>query len=84
VPFALFVSLSAGENVLPSTADGISSGSGSNGMGGLGDNGSRGKKGSRAGLIKKGIDKAWEYMVESGQALGIWSMPGMRRKSTFD
>jgi len=82
----LFVSLSAGENVLPSTADGVGSTSGSgssNGIGGGGRDG-KGKKGGRAGLLKKGIDSTWDYVVESGQALGVWNMPGMRRKSTFD
>ncbi|KAF3940168.1 hypothetical protein ABW19_dt0202490 [Dactylella cylindrospora] len=78
VPFALFVSLSAGENVLPSSVGGESSAGvvgGGNGLGG------DGKKKARKGLFKGGIDGIWEWLVESGQALGVTG--GGRRRSTF-
>ncbi|EWC43918.1 hypothetical protein DRE_01270 [Drechslerella stenobrocha 248] len=72
VPFALFVSLSAGENVLPSSVGGESS------AGVVGD----GKKKARKGLFKGGIDGIWEWIMETGQALGVTSGGG-RRRSTF-
>ncbi|RVD80248.1 uncharacterized protein DFL_008149 [Arthrobotrys flagrans] len=72
VPFALFVSLSAGENVLPSSVGGDSS------AGVVGD----GKKKGRKGLLKGGIDGIWEWLAESGRALGVGG--GGRRRSAFD
>ncbi|KAK6343904.1 erv26 superfamily protein [Orbilia brochopaga] len=73
VPFALFVSLSAGENVLPSSVGGESS------AGMVGDDG---KKKGRKGLFKGGIDGIWEWITETGRAMGI-STGGERRRSTF-
>lgn len=74
VPFALFVSLSAGENVLPSSVGGDSS------AGVVGDDKKKNK--GRKGLFKGGIDGIWDWLVESGQALGFGG--GGRRRSTFD
>ncbi|KAK6516222.1 erv26 superfamily protein [Arthrobotrys conoides] len=73
VPFALFVSLSAGENVLPSSVGGDSS---------AGVVGGDGKKKGRKGLFKGGIDGMGEWLVETGQAFGIGG--GGRRRSAFD
>ncbi|KAK3167987.1 hypothetical protein OEA41_004433 [Lepraria neglecta] len=68
VPFALFVSLSAGENVLPSMgseyATGGSVGTGDGGLGGVGDSGARRKK----GLVKAGVDWVVEWVGE----MGVW------------
>ncbi|KAK6531994.1 erv26 superfamily protein [Orbilia ellipsospora] len=81
VPFALFVSLSAGENVLPSTVGGDSSagavGGGSMDIGG--GSGGDGKKKGRKGLFKGGIDGIWEWITETGQAMGVMG----RRRSAF-
>ncbi|KAK6535936.1 erv26 superfamily protein [Arthrobotrys megalospora] len=73
VPFALFVSLSAGENVLPSSMGGDSS------AGVVGDDKKKNK--GRKGLFKGGIDGIWDWLMESGQALGVG---GGRRRSAFD
>lgn len=74
VPFALFVSLSAGENVLPSSVGGDSS------AGVVGDDKKKNK--GRKGLFKGGIDGIWDWLVESGQVLGFGG--GGRRRSSFD
>ncbi|KAF3916534.1 hypothetical protein ABW20_dc0101865 [Dactylellina cionopaga] len=76
VPFALFVSLSAGENVLPSSVGGESS------AGVVGGGGDSAKKKGRKGLFKGGIDGIFDFLVETLQALGI-SGGGRRRSSSF-
>ena len=79
VPFALFVSLSAGENVLPSMGSeyatggnlGLSDGS----LGGGGDGRARRTK----GLVKAGVDWIVEWFGETGELLGLWRGDKVRR-----
>ena len=73
VPFSLFVSLSASDNVLPSTAEfGAASSSSSSrggGGGGLGGAGGRGTKGQ--GMAKMVVNSVKEYFGTSAEALGF-------------
>ncbi|KAL8849282.1 MAG: hypothetical protein Q9221_005752 [Calogaya cf. arnoldii] len=75
VPFAMFVSLSAGENVLPSMGSEYATGD-SGRSGGLADNLGSGmdsrEKRSAKGLVKAAIDGTFRWIGESGQALGLW------------
>ncbi|KAL7272987.1 erv26 superfamily protein [Rhizina undulata] len=76
VPFSLFVSLSASENVLPSTSDigaGVASGDG--GIGG----GEKKKKGQ--GLAKALFGGVGEWLRGTGQALGVG---GGARRGRFE
>ncbi|KAF2141703.1 uncharacterized protein K452DRAFT_271380 [Aplosporella prunicola CBS 121167] len=78
VPFALFVSLSASENVLPSMGSEYATGEGSSFMaGGVGS----GKKGGQAnvGLAKALVDRAREWVSETGEAVGLWRGERARR-----
>ena len=85
VPFALFVSLSAGENVLPSMGSEYATGphgsslnaSGSAGGDGLDPTG-KGKKNKSIGLAKAGIDRAREYIAETGAVMGLWRNENVR------
>jgi hypothetical protein len=79
VPFALFVSLSAGENVLPSmgseyaTATASASASAPRGAGGMGH--SRGFSDGRSknkGMAKALVDNASDWVRESGELMGFW------------
>jgi hypothetical protein len=82
VPFALFVSLSAGENVLPSMGSEYATGAGSSftspGLepsGGSLDGARRGRK--RAGTHSQGMAKAAvhgvkEWIGETGELFGLW------------
>ncbi|PWW77041.1 DUF396-domain-containing protein [Tuber magnatum] len=71
VPFSLFVSLSAGENVLPSTSATMDSSSASK------------KKGSGAGMAKMVFGGAKEWLGSIGEALGI-ANPGGRGHARFE
>ncbi|KAL8997856.1 MAG: hypothetical protein Q9169_002938 [Polycauliona sp. 2 TL-2023] len=75
VPFAMFVSLSASENVLPSMGSEYATG-GSGRNGGLTDgpdiNSSPQGKRSAKGLVKAAIDGTFQWLGESGEALGLW------------
>lgn len=67
VPFALFVSLSAGENVLPSMGSEYATGE-RPGVGTL-------KKGHRrrnTGMAKAAVNSANKFFVETGSAMGLW------------
>ena len=79
VPFALFVSLSAGENVLPSMgseyATGGNLGSSGGSLGGGGDGRARRTK----GLVKAGVDWIVEWVGETGELLGLWRGDKVRR-----
>lgn len=79
VPFALFVSLSAGENVLPSMgseyATGGNLGTSDGSLGGGGDGRARRKK----GLVKAAVDWIVECVGESGGILGLWRGDKVRR-----
>jgi hypothetical protein len=69
VPFSLFVSLSASDNVLPSSEIGSgSSGIGSTGIG-LGSAGERRSKGQ--GIAKMVVNSVKEYFSSSAEALGF-------------
>lgn len=70
MPFALFVGLSAGENVLPSMGSEYATGEGSSFVS-AGSEPNKGKKKS-TGLVKAAIDSVMEYLDSSGQALGVW------------
>ncbi|KAK0516609.1 hypothetical protein JMJ35_001212 [Cladonia borealis] len=74
VPFALFVSLSAGENVLPSMGSeyatggsigGTSSGGGDVGGGGLGATTGDGRRRRKKGLVKAVVDWGVEWVGET-------------------
>ena len=75
VPFSLFVSLSAGENVLPSMGSEYATG-GEVRTGDLGAAGGKGRK--QKGLVKAGVDWVVEWVTETGEVMGIWR--GERRK----
>ena len=72
VPFALFVSLSAGENVLPSMgseyATGGNLGTSEGSLGGGDDGRTRRNK----GLVKAAVDWVVEWVGETGGLLGLW------------
>jgi len=74
VPFALFVSLSAGENVLPSmgseyaTGDRDTVGAGMGNMPGF----KRGHKRRNTGMAKAAVNGAREWMNETGAVMGMW------------
>ena len=74
VPFALFVSLSAGENVLPSMGSEYATGDTHRGptmSEGLGmANDQRSKKSK--GLVKAAIDGTMDWIGESAQLMGFW------------
>jgi len=82
VPFALFVSLSAGENVLPSMGSEYATGAGSSftspglepNSGGL-DGVRRGRKRSGTqsqGMAKAAVNGVTEWIGETGELLGLW------------
>ncbi|KAF2198029.1 DUF396-domain-containing protein, partial [Delitschia confertaspora ATCC 74209] len=86
VPFALFVSLSAGENVLPSmgseyaTGEGssfisagkepVGVGSGAGGVGGVGKR--RARSGTNAGMAKAVVNGVRDWVGETGEVMGLW------------
>ncbi len=75
VPFALFVSLSAGENVLPSMGSEYATGQ----RQGVGSEGS--KKGHRrknTGMAKKAVEGAREWVTETGAVMGLWRADNVR------
>ena len=75
VPFALFVSLSAGENVLPSMgseyATGERQGVGSDGF-------KKGHRRKNTGMAKKAVEGAREWMTETGAVMGLWRADNVR------
>lgn len=74
MPFALFVSLSAGDNVLPSMGSEYATGDSSRGTATRSDLGGaidrRGKKAK--GLLKATIDGMMEWVGEAGGSIGLW------------
>ncbi|PGH18735.1 hypothetical protein AJ79_00148 [Helicocarpus griseus UAMH5409] len=74
VPFALFVSLSAGENVLPSM--GSEYATGTTAPSSLAD--SNGKTKSK-GMAKQLVDGVREWMGETGELMGFWRGEKTRR-----
>ncbi|KAL8656647.1 MAG: hypothetical protein Q9210_000079 [Variospora velana] len=75
VPFAMFVSLSAGENILPSMGSEYATGDSKRKdriAGSFNGNADRtGKKGAK-GLVKAAIDSSAEWVGETGEAMGLW------------
>ncbi|GAD98501.1 hypothetical protein NFIA_052020 [Paecilomyces variotii No. 5] len=77
VPFALFVSLSAGDNVLPSmgseyaTGQHVPSAAGAGGLGGSADAGDG--KNKNKGLAKALVDGARAWVAENGAVMGFWT-----------
>jgi hypothetical protein len=78
VPFALFVSLSAGENVLPSMGSEYATGQreGVGGVGSVGVTGEAGfKKGHKrrnTGMAKAAVNSTREWISENGAVMGLW------------
>ncbi|KAK2741468.1 erv26 super protein [Myotisia sp. PD_48] len=86
VPFALFVSLSAGENVLPSMGSEYATGSNpsatsssSTAAGRLGT-GLEGRKNRSKGMAKQLVDGVREWIGETGEVMGLW---GGQKTRTF-
>lgn len=74
VPFSLFISLSAGENVLPSMGSEYATGERS-GIGGEGLH-REGKK--SVGLAKAAVDGVREWVGETGAVMGLWRRDNIR------
>ncbi|KAK3718906.1 erv26 super protein [Vermiconidia calcicola] len=82
VPFALFVSLSAGENVLPSMGSEYATGQGSSFVspgrtpdldGGFSSGKGRHKRSNtQSGMAKVAVSGVREWIGETGELLGIW------------
>ncbi|KAF2134311.1 DUF396-domain-containing protein [Dothidotthia symphoricarpi CBS 119687] len=95
VPFALFVSLSAGENVLPSMGSEYATGDGSSyitpgktsgygvATGGIGGatGGGRKRSGTNAGMAKAVVTGVKEWVGETGEVMGFWK--GERTRPGF-
>ncbi|EON66686.1 hypothetical protein W97_05932 [Coniosporium apollinis CBS 100218] len=93
VPFALFVSLSAGENVLPSMGSEYATGEGSSyvsagrestmgaagSVSGVGSGGGRKRAGTNAGMAKAVVNGVREWVGETGEVLGVWRGEKTRR-----
>lgn len=81
VPFALFVSLSAGENVLPSMGSEYATGRGSSfvspgqvpdDMNGLGGRTRHKRSNTQTGMAKQAVNGVRDWVGETGEVLGIW------------
>lgn len=81
VPFALFVSLSAGEYVLPSMGSEYATGQGSSfvspgrepmGMNGTAGRGRHKRSNTQSGMAKVAVSGVREWISESGELLGLW------------
>ncbi|KAI9705783.1 MAG: erv26 super protein [Bogoriella megaspora] len=68
VPFALFVSLSAGENVLPSMGSEYATGEGSS----FASPGREPGKPGREGMAKAVVNGVREWVGETGEVMGFW------------
>lgn len=80
VPFALFVSLSAGENVLPSMGSEYATGQGSSfitpgrepTMGGSGPVRGHKRSHTQTGMAKAAVQRVQEWVGETGELVGMW------------
>lgn len=96
VPFALFVSLSAGENVLPSMGSEYATGEGSSyitpgagpsafGSGSAssvgGTGGRRKRSATNQGMAKQVFGGVKDWVGETGEVMGLWK--GERTRPTF-
>lgn len=71
----MFVSLSAGENVLPSMGSEYATGDSNqrnSAIVSLDGSGKRRAKGEAKGLVKAAIDGTSEWVGETGEAMGLW------------
>ena len=73
VPFALFVSLSAGENVLPSMGSEYATGE-REGVGGF----KKGHKRRNTGMAKAAVNSTREWISENGAVMGLWNHENVR------
>ena len=73
VPFALFVSLSAGENVLPSMGSEYATGDRNGAM-------SHGRRRRNTGMAKAAVDGVREWAAETGAVMGLWHAENIRRR----
>jgi len=80
VPFALFVSLSAGENVLPSMGSEYATGE----REGVGFAKGHRRKNTHTGMAKAAVDGAREWVTETGAVMGLWQADNVRRTRDFD
>lgn len=80
VPFALFVGLSAGENVLPSMGSEYATGQGSSYIspGKEPEDTGKDKKKKGTSMAKAAIDGARDWMNETGAVLGLWRGDNVR------
>jgi hypothetical protein len=78
VPFALFVSLSAGENVLPSMGSEYATGE----RDGVGFK--KGHKRKNTGMAKAAVHGAREWFTETGAVMGLWQADNVRPARGFD
>lgn len=74
VPFALFVSLSAGENVLPSMGSEYATGE-REGVGTF----KKGHKRRNTGMAKAAVNSANKWVGETGAVMGLWNNENVRR-----
>jgi hypothetical protein len=87
IPFALFVSLSAGENVLPSMGSEYATGEGSSFIspgqepGASSKTKSRARSGTNAGMAKAVVNGVREWVGETGEVMGFWK--GEKTRHTF-
>ena len=75
VPFAMFVSLSAGDNVLPSMGSEYATGEAVRTVdmgGGISSSTERKSRNATKGLVKAAIDGTFEWISENRQAMGLW------------
>jgi hypothetical protein len=77
VPFALFVGLSAGENVLPSMGSEYATGDGSSFAAAGSEPGK--KEQSREGLAKALVNNVRDWVGGTGETLGLWKGDNERR-----
>lgn len=80
VPFALFVSLSAGENVLPSMGSEYATGERS----GVGFQKGHRRKNTHTGMAKAAVDGAREWVTETGAVMGLWHADNVRPSRGYD
>ena len=75
VPFALFVSLSAGENVLPSMGSEYATGE----RAGVGEMAfKKGHKRRNTGMAKAALNSTQQYVRETGAVMGLWRAENVR------
>ena len=80
VPFALFVSLSAGENVLPSMGSEYATGSRDGGLSpsSAGSSFRKGHRRKNTGMAKAAVNGAKEWVTETGAVMGLWKADNVR------